>query len=174
MPGVIDLEQAQAGDLVFCHSKGIIGRAIRLGEWIRWRGGSAHNHVAVLDTKQLDGWTVIQAEARGVTAGSKLATIAPGGSYVIVQAPEGVDRDKVLAFARGQVGDCYGYVAIASVIVTILTPWFVNVTLPFTWICSAVSAESLRAGGWIHRWGSVESVTPAQLWEALVGTPAGK
>ncbi len=159
----ITLDEAKPGDLVFCHSTGIISRAIRLAERLRWRGGAAYNHVAVLDEKRLDGWTVIQAEARGVTRGAKLASVAPGGSYVVLAAPAGTDRTAVLAFARAQVGRRYGFLTIASALVTILLPSFLDVMLPDTWICSALTAESWRCGGWVHNWPDLYQVSPAEL-----------
>jgi hypothetical protein len=162
----IPLEAATAGDLVRCHSKGVVGRGIRWAEWIRWRRGSEWNHFAWLDHDEA-GWIVGQAEARGVTINSALADVAPGGSYEIVPLPAGVDRAKALEFLRAQVGRRYGFVTIASILLTILGPSFLNVMVPDTWICSAVAAEGLRAGGWIHPWGDIYQVTPAQLSDAL-------
>lgn len=164
---IIPIEAAVEGDLIFCHSTGVISRAIRMAEWVRWRKGSTYNHVAILDVHQLDGWSVIQAESRGVTRGAKLSTIAPGGTYSIVGLPTGCNRAEVLAFARAQVGRRYGFVTIVSCLLTILTPGAVNFMLGSTWICSAVAAESLRCGGWIHDWPDLYQCTPAQLWEAL-------
>lgn len=161
----------EPGDLVFCHSKGVIGKAIRLGEWLRFRRGSHYNHVAILDqpvSGTTDDWWVIQAEARGVSETGKLSDIAPGGSYTVVPLPKGVDSLQVLDFASAQVGRPYGFVTIASIVVSLLLPKFINIMLPDTWICSAVAAESLRAGGWLHNWADVYQVTPAQLWDALV------
>jgi len=112
-------------------------------------------------------WVVGQAEARGVTLGATLATVAPGGSYEIVPVPAGVDRAKELEFLRAQVGRRYGFVTIASILITILTPVFLNVMASDTWICSAVTAEGLRAGGWIHNWPDIYQVNPAQLADAL-------
>jgi hypothetical protein len=156
------------GDLVFAHSKGLIGRAIRLAERIRWRGGDAYNHVAVLAEQVGDDWRIIQAEARGVTHTGMLSTVAPGGTYVIVPLAPGIDAAKVLAFAQAQVGRRYGFLTVVSIIATILSPRFVDVMLPDTWICSAVAAESLRFGGWLHNWPDLFQVSPAQLWDALV------
>lgn len=163
----IDLHTALPGDLIFCRGSGVVSRAIRIAEWFRWRKGSRWNHVALLDTRTASGWTVIQAEGRGVTRGTLLSTMAPGGGYAVVPLPEDVCRDDVLAFARAQVGDPYGFVTIASIVLTILSPTFLNVAAPGTWICSALAAESLRCGGWIHNWPSVSQVSPAQLSEAL-------
>ena len=74
----------QRGDLVFAHSKGVIGWAIRFGEH-----GSEWNHVAVLNEETADGWTIYQAESKGVTADKLLDSVAPGGNYIIVSLPEG-------------------------------------------------------------------------------------
>ena len=161
----IDLATALPGDLIFCRGSGIVSRAIRLAERIRWRAGSKWNHVAVLEAKSLAGWTVVQAGGRGVTS-TPLSAMAPGGGYVVVPAPE-TCREDVVAFARAQVGSQYGYLTIASIVVTLLSPNFVNVMLPNTWICSALAAESLRAGGWVHNWPDVYQVSPAALSEAL-------
>ena len=150
-----------AGDLAFFDSPGAISRAIRIAEWFRWRKGDHWNHVAILD-EDSDGWTIIEAEGRGVTRGNKLA-----GNYEIVPLPEGVDPQKVLEFARAQVGRQYGFLTIASIVLTIISPKFINVMLPDTWICSALAAESLRCGGWIHNFGDIYQVSPAELWDAL-------
>src|ERR1035441_5071252 len=34
----ISIKDGQAGDAVFCHSTGLVGRAIRIGQWIRHFG----------------------------------------------------------------------------------------------------------------------------------------
>lgn len=167
----------QPGDLVFCHSTGFVGGGIRLIEKFRrdWAktneaGGAKYNHVAILDEPlNATDWSIIQAEASGVTDTGWLSDVAPGGSYTIVPLPDGVNRERVLAFARAQVGYRYGWLTDASILVTLFTPTFVNLTAPHTWICSALGAESLRCGGWIHDWADLLAVTPAQLWLALEG-----
>ena len=153
----------EPGDLVFFHGTSLVSRAIRWAEWVRWRKGSKWNHVAVLDEVSETGWTLVQAEGRGVTRGAPLSTC----QFQVVPLPEGVDRSDVLAFARAQVGSRYGFLTIFSILVTLLTPKFVNLMLPNTWICSAMAAESLRCGGWIRPFGDIYQVTPAELWEAL-------
>lgn len=155
----------QAGDLVFCHSSGIVGRAIRLAERLRWRPGSFYNHVALLSEAVGDDWRVIQAEGKGVTDTALLSSVVPGGTYAVFTCP--ADRAKVLEFAHAQVGRRYGFLTIASIVVTLLSPQFLNVMLPDTWICSAVAAESLRAGGWLRNWDDIYQVSPAQLWDTL-------
>ena len=159
-----------SGDLVFCHSKGIISRAIRLGELIRWRSGATWNHVAIIDSVDGNSATVIQAEAHGVTNDKQLSSVSPGGHYLVVSPPDGIDRNRLLAFARQEVGASYGFISIASLVINILSPGWISFRWTNSWICSAISAESLRAGGWLHRWSDVDQVTPAQLAEAI-GVP---
>jgi len=53
-----------------------------IGGGDRWRRGSSWNHVAILDRETPDGWTLIQADAHGVTVGRPLT-----GEYSIVQLP---------------------------------------------------------------------------------------
>lgn len=163
----IPLSTAIAGDLVFCYNTSLVGRAIRLAERLRWRSGSSYNHVAILDNKTAGSWTLIEAVGRGVTRGSPLTSSDRKNGYVIVPLPEGTCREDVLAFARAQVGTKYGYLTLVSILVTLFSPKFVNVMLPNTWICSALAGESLRCGGWIHTFGDIYQVSPAELSEAL-------
>ena len=160
------------GTLVFCHSKDFIGKVIRFGEALRWKRGAQFNHVAIID-RVVDGVPyVIQAEARGVTDIRRLDEVAPGGRYELVALPEGVDADQVLDFARKQVGSKYGFGTIAAIAIDILTPsWFPSLRpankKANSWICSAVVSESLRFGGWYHRWPDIYLVTPAELFIAI-------
>lgn len=165
------MSDIQPGDLVFCHSKGIIGKAIRLGEWLRWRTGHFYNHVAVVQEQAGTDWTVVQAEARGVTRTSLLSTVAPGGSYLVLRVPN-ADPMKVVTFAQSQVGKKYGWVSILSIAIRILTPRWLplpSVRANRTWICSALAAESARFSGWLSDWDDIYSVTPAQLYAAIKG-----
>ena len=162
------------GDLVFCHSKGLVGRAIRLGERLRFRSGDFYNHVGIIWHATITGrdWWVIEAEARGVKMGL-LSAIAPGGSYEVVSVP-GADQARVVAFARDQIGYEYGYLTIVSIAARILLPrWFPLPTLRMrsTWICSALAGEAARFGGWLHNWSSIYQVVPSELYAALHDIP---
>lgn len=160
------------GTLVFCHSKDFIGKVIRFGEALRWKRGAHFNHVAIIDRVEDGVAYVIQAEARGVTDIRKLDEVAPGGTYELVALPEGVDVDQVLNFARKQVGSKYGFGTIAAIAIDIIMPsWFPSLRpankKSNSWICSAVVAESLRFGGWYHKWSDIYLVTPAELYLAI-------
>lgn len=161
------MSSPNAGSLVFCHSAGIIGRVIRLGERLRFRSGDFYNHVAIIDN---DG-TVIQAEAHGVTSGASLTSIAPGGSYEVVKVPN-ADAASIVAFARSQVSKKYGYLSIVSLAIRILTPQWLplpSIRSDRTWICSALGGECSRFGGWLHDWPDIYSVVPSELYAAIKG-----
>ena len=75
-----------------------------------------------------------------------------------------------MQFAQAQVAAKarYSLGSILSIAFDIITPnWFPEVRRDNTWICSALVGEALRFGGWLHCWGSVYCVTPAQLFDAL-------
>ena len=169
----VPVESAKAGDLIFCHRKGLIPSLLRLAQSLRWKPGSTWNHVACLDVPAISGnsWFVIQATSKGVNDLCLLSDIAPGGTYEIVQLPSGVDRDKFLAFVRSQVGAKYGFLTVASIAFNIVTPRFISFRKAGTWICSAVQAGGLWFAGWpvVEKWSDLYQVSPAQLYEAIKG-----
>lgn len=168
------MTNAKPGDIGFCHSTGIIGRVIRFGERLRFRHGAFWNHAFIV-SDEVDAHgepLVIQAIGKGVDGSKTLSTVAPGGRYEIVALPDGVDRAKVVAFAKQEIGSKYGYVSIVGTALRILLPRWLP--LPYvrtgaTWYCSALAAESARAGGWLRRWADVYNVVPAELYAALKG-----
>jgi len=157
------------GDIVLCHSKGIIGAAIRFAErhdeaskYAKW------NHVAILDRQENGVWYIIQAEAKGVTNDKTLDSVAPGGVYEVISLPASVNRDKFLEFARSQVGATYGYLSILSCAVDLVLPDTICLRKADTWICSALVAGSLLFGGFpgACKWPDLYTVTPAQVAQA--------
>ena len=142
----IDPKDWLTGDLVFAHSTGIIGKAIRFAERIRGKGGYNWNHVAVL-RGEIDGvWYIIQAEAKGVTDDKTLESVAPGGSYEVVRLPKEVDRLSFFTFVSSQVGAKYGYLSILSCAVDIIIPDSICLRQSKTWICSGLVAAGLLTG----------------------------
>lgn len=173
MPTMPTPGSLQSGDLVFVHGKGLVARAIRICQWLRrdWHGteraGAHWNHVAILDkcfrTDFGDYWTVIQAAGKGVTDTGWLHELGP---YEIVPLPF-CDAETVLRFARAQMGVPYGFLTIASILLTLFTPRFVEFRRGNTWICSALVGEAMRFGGWLRDWQSIYEVSPAQLYIAV-------
>jgi len=160
-----DTSEPLPGDIVFAHSNGIMGRAIRFGEFLRWRKGSHWNHACVISRVDKDGVAyVIQADIKGVNE----ARLDSVGDYIILEPPARVNRNKILAFTKAQVGSKYGILSILSIVTDIISPnWFPAMRRKNTWICSAVTGEALRYGGWLQNWADIYTVTPAQLFDAL-------
>lgn len=168
------MSQPSPGSIGFCHSTNIISRAIRLGERLRFRKGDFWNHAFIISDEVGDNGEplIIQAIAKGVDGSRPLSTVAPGGKYEVVALPDGVDGKKVVEFAKAQIGDAYGYLSIFSTALKIIMPRWLP--LPYirtasSWYCSALAAESARAGGWLHKWPDVYDVVPSELYAALTG-----
>jgi hypothetical protein len=159
---IIDLKDAVAGDLVFFDSPGKVAWALKVAQRIRWRGNK--NHVAWLDRFENGSWYIGQAEGSGVTIDKKLEL---GIWDRVTNLPPGCSHSLTLEFLRAQVGRKYGFLTIVSIFLTLLSPKFVNVMAPDTWICSAVIGEGVRFGGWYHPWPDIYQVAPDQLWSAL-------
>lgn len=153
------------GGIGFCRSKGIVAKIIRLGEWIRFRKGEI-NHAFIVHPSG----RVYQAEARGVTNTRMIEDVAPGGDIWIYPFPDGVDVEKVFVFCKFNVGKRYGWGSILAIALDVILPlWTPAFRRPNTWICSALAAEALRAGGWVRQdlWPDIYVVTPTQLRNAL-------
>jgi hypothetical protein len=139
-----------SGDLIFCHSKGLIGSGIRWAQRRLRNVGEEHkwNHVAVLHEQLPDGdWTVIQADAHGVRSDDRLSTIAPGGVYEIRPLPDSVNRKLFMEFLLIQTGAKYGYLSILSVALDLFLPESICLRKNGTWICSGLVAGALWFGG---------------------------
>lgn len=156
------------GDLVFCHTQGIIGKGIRWaqrnegdGRYAKW------NHVAILDRLDANGnWLVIQAEPRGVTDDKGLDSL---GIYEIISLPQSVDAKKFLSFVRSQVGHSYGFLSILSCAVDMFLPDSICLRQANTWICSGLAAAGLMYGGFVDAtsWSDLYTRTPAYLAHAV-------
>lgn len=166
MPDERQVPQVCPGYVGFSKSDGFMGRAIRFGEMISGGRGEV-NHMFIVDKVDGDRCTTIQAQIKGVTRGELL-----DGEYLILQPPRGVSLNRVLAFARKQVGLEYGIFTILAIAIDIITwqwvPSFRGARKP-SWICSALGAECLRFGGWLHAgWIDIYTVTPQQVLDALL------
>ena len=111
----------EAGQIGFAHTKGVMGKLIRLGEWVSFRKGDQWNHAFVIDRVENGTPYVLQATLKGVTNTATLDEVAPGGKYVVIPAPEVVMPREMLYFARKQVGLRYGYWTIIAITIDIVT-----------------------------------------------------
>lgn len=159
------------GDVVLCHSSGLIGSAIR---WAQRRDYSEvfsqYNHVAILDRCENGVWYIIQAEAAGVTMDKALDSVAPGGTYRIIELPNSVHRDEFLEFARSQVGARYGFTSILSCALDVLLPESICLRKYGTWICSGLVAAALMFAGFkpTQGWGDIYTVFPSEIAKELL------
>lgn len=159
----------QAGDLVFCHNKGLIGAGIRWAQRRLHNIGTAHkwNHVGILNERLENGdWTVIQANSKGVSDNGLLSEIAPGGLYEVHSLPSEVDRTLFLAFCRLQVGAEYGYLSDISVALDLFLPESICLRRSGTWICSGLVAGGLWFCGYPKMADVTDlyTVTPAEIY----------
>jgi hypothetical protein len=153
------------GGIGFCRSKGLVAKVIRLGEWLRFRKGEI-NHAFIVHPSG----RVYQAEARGVTNTRMIEDVAPGGDVWIYPFPDDVRPEAVFRFCKTNIGKRYGWFSIIAIALDIILPlWTPALRRPDTWICSALAAEALRAGGWVRDglWPDIYVVTPTQLRDAL-------
>lgn len=159
----------RVGDIVFCHSNGAMGRLIRIGERLRWGEHASYwNHACIVSRVSKGIPYVIQADLKGVNE----VPLSSTGEYVLVAPPEEVNVDEMMTFLKAQVGSSYGILSILCIALDLIT-WNAAPSLRRrgTWICSALVAESLRAGGWFipeSNYGDIYTVTPAQLWSTLI------
>ena len=156
-----------AGSLILCHSPDIMGFMIRVGERIKWRRASNWNHVAIASETGTNP-LVIQATVRGVTGDKHLSDLE-GGQIAVVPPTTTMDPRYVVMFAQAQLKDGYAYFGLLGAAIDQLLPGFLRLQLgrESTWICSALAAESWRFGGWLHDWGSIYSVSPAEVAIAI-------
>ena len=159
------------GDIVLCHSTGVVGRAIR---WAQRRDYSEvfsqYNHVAIIDRIEDGVAYIIQAEAAGVTNDKTLESVAPGGSYRIIPLPEVINCDEFLEFARSQVGALYGFTTIVSCALDVLLPESICLRKYGTWICSGLVAAALMYAGFkpVQGWGDIYTVFPSEIAKELL------
>lgn len=170
----IPLELADTGDIVGFETGGDFGRLIGLGQflWDRQNPWRSVHHVGVLTkASPHPGVAVVTQAARKVDS-AFLDEIGGGCPYTIFRCPPEVDRERVAHQALSLVGDPYGVLTICSIALNILTPRQVPVPSfreDGTFICSALAAYCLHAGGWEHELvaSNVYGVMPSQIAEAL-------
>ena len=160
----------RAGDIVFCHTKGTLGRLIRLGERIRWKeSASQWNHACVVSRVSKGEVYVIEATLKGVIE----SPLAKYTDYTVLAPPAEVDVKKLVEFNKAQLGSSYGVLSILCIATDLITgDWFPSLRRDGSWICSALTAEGLRAAGWFtpaSNFGDIYTPTPAQVWQALTG-----
>lgn len=157
-----DAHGLRAGDVIFCHRKGLVSWMIRTGESIR--GSHDWSHVAVVEQPTV----LIEALTHGVSQSplSKYRHIR----YGVVRIPyTGEDRFQALCFAQSCIGQRYGMSVIMGIALRYLTPgqglWF---GMNGTEICSGLAGQML-VRGWYNFKVNPASITPTELCSELTG-----
>jgi hypothetical protein len=159
----------QVGDVGFSHNSGIMGKLIRIGEWLKLHRASHINHEFVV-TEIVDGVPyIVQATIKGVIK-SPLSEVSPGGYYFLFTPPAEVDIAKLVEFEEKQVGMKYGILTIIAIAIDILSwSWVPSFrgSRKSSWICSALANEGLRYAGWYWPWVNIYDMTPEEGLAAL-------
>lgn len=176
-PCVVNLENpldVRVGMVGYAWTDGPMGKLIRVGERHSDHAGQYnHEFVIVGEGADYSAIRIVQATLKGVK-NTSLAEMMET-SHVIDLYPHPADADpaKMVEFMLAQVGDDYSLLAIGCIAVDILTsesaPAFRR---DYTWICSAVSEESMRYAGSYHNWPDVYTVTPMQSYLARYASAA--
>lgn len=139
----------QPGDAIFARTNNTYGALIRFGQALRWWKYRKWNHMAIVDSIDTDGqvW-VIQMAKHGERV--KLEEVAPKGQLKWNSLPDGIDRNRVMEYARKRVGTDYGVLTIISIAVNLLLPKPISFDIRHedTLICSALVARAWEHGGW--------------------------
>ena len=157
--------EIKRGQVGYARTTGFMGLLIRFGEWLKWRNGDV-NHAFVIteEGKDYENIWVVQATLRGVVRSTLQSVIDGGYSVLIYDNPAGVVPEMVAEFAENEVGKPYGILSILCIALDITTPdWFIAFRRNWTWICSALTGEAMRYGGWYHSIPDIYTTTPAQL-----------
>lgn len=157
------------GDILLVQSDGVLPKLIRLGERLRRKGPWCKwSHIAVIVTANGD---TIEAQARGVVRSHVLEHPV---RQVVDFGLTDAERARAVAFAESCVGDAYGYLTIASIVLDIFTPFLPRFRSPRTLICSELGARVLEHGGWICPLLDTGSVEPSDLayWGTHQGAPS--
>ncbi len=159
-PGQAEPEP-QPGDFLLTHAYAWTSRLIRFGESLRYRGSNRtfaywSHAVAVVSA---DG-EIVEALGSGVTGGNISKYTGTDYVYVRIQGSD-PDRAEMAAFAREQIGWQYGFLTIASIVLSLLTTGRLRFGLSGTEICSGLVARMLERGTYI--WVDPSSIMPADL-----------
>ncbi len=134
-----------AGDVVLVRTPDLFGWIIRLGEALRLRRSYAFwNHAAIAVSDR----AIVEATGRGVRYGRPDEYEARGYAVRVVRSGMGPGGTlAAVEFARGQVGDAYGWAQIAADAISCLTGRRLRWRAPRTYICSELVADALARGG---------------------------
>ena len=138
-----------SGDFILAHRHHIIAELISLAQKRRFRGADAvyahWSHAALIVEK--DG-ALVEAEMTGVKL-SPISKYADDEYHLVRLGPEFASeaRARTVAFAKGHVGQGFGYLDLFGTILYLLFGWPLRLVRRNHEICSGLVVRALQAGG---------------------------
>jgi hypothetical protein len=144
-----EAEAMREGDFLLTHGDYLVSRLIRFGQRLRHEERYARWNHAVLVLSE-DG-QIAEALSQGVVE-NHISKYEGKGYYLVrLQGVSDADRNQMMAFARSVLGSPdrteYGWLTIASIILTLLTSSRFVFGMVGTAICSGFVAEALVRTG---------------------------
>jgi hypothetical protein len=136
-------------DFILSHRHHLVGGLISLAQKRRFKGPDAvyshWSHAALIVDK--DG-ILVEAEMMGVTL-SPISKYRDDEYHLVRLGPEFTSeaRARAVAFARGQVGQGFGYLDMVGAILYLLFGWPLRLVRRNHEICSSLVVRALQAGG---------------------------
>lgn len=137
------------GDFILSRSQTSQGKAIRIGQGFKYGFNSPAvevNHMAM----SLGGFKLVESLMEGVQRTSLVRY--EDDYYAVVHTQMGqLDQEQMLSFVESVLSakTGYGFLHMASILLTLLTPSKIFFGVSGTEICSGFGAESLTRAGWI-------------------------
>jgi len=138
-----EAREFEPGDFILTKSSGILGKLIRTGQLIRFKGKYAKwTHAALIVSK--DG-SLIEASGRGVVH-SHISAYKKKDYHLIRlgEMADQRDRQKMVNFAEWCLRYDYGHLTIISISLCLITGWKFLFGMDNRIICSALVARALE------------------------------
>jgi hypothetical protein len=153
-----------AGDFIVIHGSDFFSRLIRFGETLRVSAANRRyaywNHAALVTGPS---GTLVEATAKGVRH-SDLVSYTGSDYYLVRITASDEDRSEVVGFGEwaAEVHASYGWLTIASIVLTILTGCKLTFFIDGEFICSGLVARAQERTRALFSSDPVH-ITPAQL-----------
>lgn len=140
------------GDFILTHRHNAISNLISFGERRRFRGPEepfAHwSHCALV--VEGDG-TVVEAETKGVRK-DPIARYRDSEYHLVRIGPQfgEAGRERAVGYANGQVGQAFGFLALAGAALYLLTGMPLRLMRRDHQVCSGLVTRALQAGGMLR------------------------
>jgi len=160
------------GDFILTHRHNPISRLISAGQKRRFHGPDAvyahWSHCALVVDRDV---ALVEAESTGVRR-SPISRYRAGEYHLVRIGPdfEAAARERSVRYANAQVGQSFGYLALAGAAIYLLTGWPLRLMRRNHQICSGLVVRALQAGGLLADT-DPETTLPADLAKMFGARP---